>query len=327
MIDGATRFVHAEAVRRVSAPIIVKILKTFFTNFGYPYRVQTDGASYFKGKMFKEFVRTAGIQHFVSSPYHPQSQGALERTHQTMKSILRKFSLQFNTNWDEELPHLLFVLRDMPSESTGFSPYELVFAHDARGPLHLVKQRLLGSQPKDFSLLDWVDELRNKLVRCWELASQHLEESQARSKRWFDRKARQREYAPGDFVLVLLPFQGNPLQAKFQGPYRVVKRVSPTNYIIATPDRRRQQRLCHVNMLKGFVQSPADDHHAVPVCLTGPDNPVEETEDAEEVDSDLPVSAGSVGAWRDNPSALQGLASRMSSLICQGTEAMRYAHW
>ena len=323
LIDSATRFVHAEAVRSITAPTVVRILKAFFANFGYPYRVQTDGASYFTGKVFRDFARTAGMQHSVSSPYHPESQGALERSHQTMKSILRKFSLEFNTNWDEELPHLLFVMRDMPSQSTGFSPYELVFAHDTRGPLHLVKQRLLGSQPKDFSLLDWVGELRNKLVRCWELASQHLEESQTHNKKWYDKGARHREYAPGDLVLLLLPLHGNPLQAKFQGPYKVLKRVSQTNYIVATPDRRRPQRLCHANMLKGFVQSPADDPCTVPVCLTGPDNQVVETEDALGVDEDWPASAESVGAWRDNKSARVCLSEGLAHLSGDQNLALR----
>lgn len=129
MIDGTTGFTHAVAVRKVPA----RVLKDFFCNFRYPHRIRTDRASYFTSKVIKDFVRTVGVQHSVSSPYHPQSQGAVERSNQTMKSILRKYALEFNTNWDEELPYLLFVLRDMPPKSTGFTPYELLSDHDTRG--------------------------------------------------------------------------------------------------------------------------------------------------------------------------------------------------
>ncbi|KAK4316340.1 hypothetical protein Pmani_012470 [Petrolisthes manimaculis] len=58
-----------------------------------------------------------------------QTQSAIERSHQTLKGISRKYALQFQSKWDEDLSYLLFVLRDSPNESTGFSPYELVFAH------------------------------------------------------------------------------------------------------------------------------------------------------------------------------------------------------
>ncbi|CAI5682996.1 unnamed protein product [Oreochromis niloticus] len=36
------------------------------------------------------------------------------------------------------------------------------------------------------------------------------------------------------------------------GPYVIVRKVSDTNYILNTPERRRKTRLCHVNMLKPY---------------------------------------------------------------------------
>lgn len=65
----------------------------------------------------------------------------------------------------------------------------------------------------------------------------------------FDSKA---YFNPGDKVLVVLPVVGSALSARFSGPYVVERRVSDTNYLILTPERRRKTRLCHVNMLKPF---------------------------------------------------------------------------
>jgi hypothetical protein len=59
-------------------------------------------------------------------------------------------------------------------------------------------------------------------------------------------------------VLVLLPVQGSALTAKFSGPYVVERKLSETDYIIRTPDRRRKTRLCHVNMLKFFHSRDGD---------------------------------------------------------------------
>ena len=224
---------------------------------------------------------TLGIKHSVSSPYHPQTQDIVERSHQTLRSILRRFALQFDTDWNDNLPYVLFVLRDSPSESTGFSPFELIFVHQVRSPLTHIKDSLLGADQREFSLLEWIGEVRHKLLRCWQLVAEHLDESQTRAKHWFDKGkgAVQREFAPGDRVLLLLPHRGDLFEAKFQGPFEVHKKVSDTNYVVSTPGRRRQQRLCHVNMLKGFVEPSSGDPSGTPVCLTGPCPPAEEEEE------------------------------------------------
>ena len=56
-------------------------------------------------------------------------------------------------------------------------------------------------------------------------------------------------------VLVLFPDAGNPLQAK-NGPYKVVKNISDTNYLFKTPGRRKETQVCHINMLKAYHEKP-----------------------------------------------------------------------
>ena len=73
---------------------------------------------------------------------------------------------------------------------------------------------------------------------------------------WYDRKAKPRCFEPGDRVLVLFPVVGNPLQAKYSGPYKVVKKISDTNYLVKTPDRRKETQVCHINMLKAYHEKP-----------------------------------------------------------------------
>lgn len=77
-----------------------------------------------------------------------------------------------------------------------------------------------------------------------------MKSAQAKMKTWYDQKAKLRHFKAGDKVLVLLPIQNHALQARYCGPYFVAKKVSNVDYIIHTPDRRKTQRLCHINMLK-----------------------------------------------------------------------------
>ena len=68
----------------------------------------------------------------------------------------------------------------------------------------------------------------------------------------YDKKAVSRSFNPGDQVLVLLPVPGSSLSACFSGPYVVDRKVSDTNYVVETPERRRSSHMCHVNMLKAY---------------------------------------------------------------------------
>ena len=70
-------------------------------------------------------------------------------------------------------------------------------------------------------------------------------------KLWHDKCAKPRSFDVSDEVLVLLPIPGNPLHAKYSSPYTVHQKLN-VDYIIDTPGHCRNQRLCHVNMLKLF---------------------------------------------------------------------------
>ena len=66
-------------------------------------------------------------------------------------------------------------------------------------------------------------------------------------KTWYDKKAWQRKFKPGDKVLVLLPIHGHPLQAHYYGPFVVDKKASDVDYVIKMPGHCKDNRLCHVN--------------------------------------------------------------------------------
>ena len=65
----------------------------------------------------------------------------------------------------------------------------------------------------------------------------------------FDTKAKAREFKPGDKVLTFIPVPGSPLQAKYYRPYTITKKISEQNYIIDTPDHRKNIQNIHINLL------------------------------------------------------------------------------
>ena len=248
---AATRFPEAFPLRRITAQAIIKVLIKFFTFVGLPKTIQSDQGSNFTSRIFKQVMNELNIKHIKSSAYHPESQGCLERFHQTMKFMIKAYCLEFARDWDEGINILLFAAREAVQESLGFSPFELVFGHNVRGPLKALQETLLDDL-QETNLLNFVSTFRYRLHRSCEFAKQNLKSSQVKMKTWYDKKAKRREFSEGDLVLVLLPIPGDSLKAQYYGPCVIDKKIDNLNYIVKTPDRRKKTRLCHVNMLKEY---------------------------------------------------------------------------
>ena len=250
---ASTRFPEAIPLRNIKAKTIVKALVKFFTFVGLPKSIQSDQGSNFMSGLFQQVMYELKIKQYKSSAYHPESQGALERFHQTLKNMIRTYCYDTEKDWDEGIHLLLFAARESVQESLGFSPFELVFGHSVRGPLKFMKEKLLSDEEAPLNLLNYVSDFKLKLSNACELAQKNLRSSQAKMKTRYDQNTTERNFEEGDQVLALLPIPGRPLQARYFGPYTVIKKVSEVNYIVSTPGRRKSQQLCHINMLKKYV--------------------------------------------------------------------------
>ncbi|XP_054882238.1 uncharacterized protein LOC129356701 [Poeciliopsis prolifica] len=203
-----------------------------------------------------EVLKQLHIQHNQSTAYHAQSQGALERFHQTLKSLLRAYCVQMKADWEDGLPWLLLAAREVTQESTGFSPNELVFGHTVRGPLTVLRDEWKDAEPPQ-NLLHYVNGFKQRLFTATQMANKNLSSAQEKMKCLYDKKAEHRVFLSGDQVLALLPVVTSPFQAKFSGPHTVLKRLSDQNYLIATPERRKKQQTVHL------VFSPGTTHNFV----------------------------------------------------------------
>ena len=107
--------------------------------------------------IFQQVMNELGIREYTFSAYHPESQGAPERWHQTLKNMMRIYCFQMERDWDEGIHLLLFAARQSVQESLGFSPSDVVFGHTS----YLVKAILLiyysMSQISELSLIELVN--------------------------------------------------------------------------------------------------------------------------------------------------------------------------
>ena len=70
---------------------------------------------------------SVGTDHRITSAYHPQSNGLVERLNQTLQNTLMKQVNDHQNNWDELLDHALFAFRTSKQKSTKYTPFELMF--------------------------------------------------------------------------------------------------------------------------------------------------------------------------------------------------------
>lgn len=120
---------------------IVQSLLQVFSQVDFPNEVISDQGTPFVSLILKELCKLCKINKIVTSVYHPQTDGLVERFNKILKQMLKKVMQADGKDWDKFLPYLLFAFREMPQSSTGFSPFELLYGRHPRGISDIVKER------------------------------------------------------------------------------------------------------------------------------------------------------------------------------------------
>ena len=113
-------------MKHVDAGNMAEELIKVFSRDGVPREILTDQGTNFTSQLLIELHRMLHIQPIRTSPYHPQTDGLVERFNQTLKLIIRKTAVKEGMDWDKMLPYILFAYKEVPQTSMGFSPFELL---------------------------------------------------------------------------------------------------------------------------------------------------------------------------------------------------------
>lgn len=173
-----TRHPEAFPLKNITTKTIANTLINMFTTYGIPKNIQSDRGSNFTSDLFRAVLGQLGITQTFSTAYHPQSQGALERCHQTQKSVHRKYCHENDQEWDEALPFALFAIRETTNETLGVSPFEMLFGRPVREPLKVIKEKLLSETAYRLSsVIQYINHLKDSLHKIHEFAKRNLPRS------------------------------------------------------------------------------------------------------------------------------------------------------
>ena len=176
--DYATRCPDTIPILNTEANAIAKDLVSVFVGVGIPDEILTDQGSNLMSSLLQEMYLMLNISRLRTSPYHPQTDGLTERLNGALKSMIRKFTASNQKDWDEHLPYLLFAYREVPQESTGFSPFELLYGRRVRGSLDVPKEAWVGYEGEKENTSVHVLELKRCLEEMSELVKENVAKAQ-----------------------------------------------------------------------------------------------------------------------------------------------------
>ena len=253
LVDFATRYPEAVPLKDIDTETVAEALVEFLSRLGVPEEILSDLGTQFVSECMKEVTRLFSIKQLTTTPYHPMCNGLTEKFNGTMKSMLKRLYSEQPRQWHRYINSLLFAYREVPQESTGFLPFELLYGRAVREPMFILKELWTKEleEPEVKNIYQYVFELHEKLEDTLKLALKELQKAQHKGKHYYDRETKVRKFVPGDKVLVLLPTDHNKLLVQWKGPFEVSAVVGLNDYKVRV---KGKDRVYHANLLKKYFE-------------------------------------------------------------------------
>jgi hypothetical protein len=134
-IDYLTKWPEAKAIQLADALTIVPfIYEDVICRHGIPKRITTDQGTEFVNELTKELCEAYQIKHIRTTAYHPQANGLVERSNQTIKNTLAKLVATQKGEWDLYLSSALFAIRTSKQQTTRLTPANLTYGRELTQP-------------------------------------------------------------------------------------------------------------------------------------------------------------------------------------------------
>ena len=127
IVDYGSRFPDAIPLKTTTSQDVAEALLEYLSRVGLPEEILTDRGSNFTSDLMEKLYQMLGIRGIRTSAYHPQTDGMVERYIATFKAGLKKYVDKFPNEWNKAIPYVLFACRSVIHQSTGFSPFEIIF--------------------------------------------------------------------------------------------------------------------------------------------------------------------------------------------------------
>ena len=254
VLDLFTKWAEAIPLRNKEAVTVARALSdVVFPRIGLPIQLLSDNGREFENALMFELCRLLGIEKLRTTAYKASTNGAVERFHRTLNSMLAKVVANNQRDWDEWLPGVMAAYRSSRHEATGFTPNFLMLGREVRAPIDLVYGAPEEEAEHYGSYHGFVDDRIEKMRSAYKLAREHLGHSAERMKDHYDMRVKPSVFKRNTWVFYYNPRRYVGKSPKWQriytGPFLVVRMFGRVNAVLQQSKRSRPF-VAHVDKLK-----------------------------------------------------------------------------
>ncbi|KAJ4807982.1 polyprotein [Rhynchospora pubera] len=283
IVDRLTKYAHLAALQHpFSASDVARVfLETVYKLHGLPQNIISDRDPIFTSKFWKEIMEKMRVKLKMSTAYHPQTDGQIERVNQCIENYLRSMMLNQPKLWTKWLAMAEYWYNTNFHSALNTTPFKALYGYDP-------PQLPMGTIPR--CSVEAVNELMKERHEWLQELKNSLKKAQERMKKFADQKRSERTFAIGDWVyLKLHPYRqvslkgsgherSHKLSPKFYGPFEIVDKKGELAYELNLPTDSQVHPVFHVSQLRGKV---GEGHEIMPnLPLVGMKNKQKEEPEA-----------------------------------------------
>jgi hypothetical protein len=199
--------------------------------------------------MMSELFKKIGVTHLYSTPYHPMTNGQIERYNATMDAKIGALSNENRTNWDEQLPFVTFNYNTSIHTTTGQIPFEMMYG---RSPILPFDQQ----QPIIALIQDprHVEKLKQYLSLLTEQAKMNIIKQQGKYKQRYDRHRANPTYKINDLVLIKTLNRRNKFDIRYEGPFQIAQQLGSKTFLVQHIQKKRWIRQVTTDVIRSLVE-------------------------------------------------------------------------
>ena len=247
-VDKFTKWIEARPIKKLDEPTAVRFIKDIAVRYGMPNSI-INGTNFAKGAL-EQCCSISGIRLDLASVAHPQSNRQVERANglilSGVKPRLVEPLIRSPGSWLDELPAILWSLRTTPNQSTGFTPFFLVYGAEAVIPTdvefdspRVVMYMEAEAREAREDGVDLLEEARLLALSRSAIYQQGL-------RHYHSKKIKPLTFREGDLVLRLVQEQAgqHKLSPPWEGPFIVSRALRDRNayYLIDARKSRKRKK-------------------------------------------------------------------------------------